>query len=133
MFMAMLLLALCAVVSLQRAQAAVNDVQHGLAIAHADPAIEKATVANDPHDHHHDADHDHDDPAAEADGDDDRSLGSHHHHAEGPQVASLPTPVLEHMVASHAERPLVASDRGAPPTLTYGVERPPKSRSADRA
>ncbi len=132
--LAMLLLALCAVVSVQRAQVVVNDVQHGLAIDHTAPALELASAVDDhhgsgPHDDHHDQA-----PAAAADaGDDGKPAGPHHHHAEGPQVAALPTQVPERVLQGRAESLAMASDQGAPRVLIFGLERPPKALGAHRA
>jgi hypothetical protein len=126
--LAMLLMAMCALVSVQRAQAATNDVQHGLAIDHAAPTSDLAHAHGDDHGHDHD-------PSAQPDGnpDDGTVPGPHHHHAEGPQMASLPAPVMEPVLLSRAEAPVAASDRGAPRMLTFGLERPPKAQGNHRA
>ncbi len=128
----MLMLAICSLVSVQRAQAAVNEVQHGLSIDHAAPTFAAAPDAGHDHDHDHD---DGQDSAAATDVDPDTGAtpGSHHHHAEGPQVASLPAPMMEPIVLSRAEPPVAASDQGAPRMLTFGLERPPKARGNHRA
>lgn len=132
----MLLLTMCSLMSVQRAQAAVNDVQHGLSLDHAGPAFVAASDTGHDHDHDHDQVHGHDqEPAAATDVDPDTGAtpGSHHHHAEGPQMASLPAPVMEPVLLSRAEPPVAASDRGAPRMLIFGLERPPKAQGNDRA
>jgi len=128
----MLLLTLCALVSVQRAQAAVNDVQHGLSLDHAAPTFVATSDTGYDHDHDHE---DGQDSAAATDVDPDAGAtpGSHHHHAEGPQMASLPTLVMEPVMLSRAEPPVAASDRRAPRMLVFGLERPPKAQGNDRA
>jgi len=111
-----ILMALSAVVAVQRSQSMINDIQHGLSIDHPAPVSEFASASDD-----HGLNHDRAAPDSEDGRSGDHDPGSHHHHAEGPQVAHIATATLAAVFAQ-------AND-GAPPSLTFGLKRPPKARS----
>ena len=126
-----LLMALSTIVAVERAQAVINDIQHELAIEHSDPALELA-AADDHHDQAAAHDHDHEDGVPDGDRDD-GAPGPHHHHAEGPQVAALSTPALGSVSLTRSEAVFARVDTGSPRSLVFGLERPPKSQSENRA
>lgn len=119
------LMALCALIAVERAQAAINGVQHGLAIEHGPSALE---LASDDHEH----DHDHappgdDDPAAVAATD--QMPGPHHHHSEGPQIAALMSPTTLDVAVSRSDAVFIWADTGSPQSRIFGLDRPPKALS----
>lgn len=123
-----MLMALSALIAVERAQAVINGVQHALAIEHAGPAL--ALAAED-----HDHDHDHDQAGGEGPagaGDPDPAPGPHHHHSEGPQVAALISPVTVEVAVSRSAALFLRADTGSPQNRIFGLERPPKPLS-DRA
>lgn len=120
----MLLLAICSLVSVQRAQATVNDVQHSLSIDHAATAFAAAFEADHGHDHDEGSS-----ALVDADTDTGKFPGPHHHHPEGPQVANLPTPLTEPVVHSRTEQLFAAVDQGVQWMVIRGLDRPPKARS----
>lgn len=118
-----ILMVLSAVVAVQRSQSMINDIQHGLSIDHPAPVSEFASAADD-HDSNHDrADQDEDGRSG------DHDPGSHHHHAEGPQVAHVLTATLEPFVQLRSADVFAQANDGAPRSLTFGLKRPPKARS----
>jgi hypothetical protein len=126
------LMALSVLVVAQRAQAGINDVQHGLSIEHAAPAF--APSAD--HDHvHDDAGSGHENGAAgveagTAAGD---GPGPHHHHTEGPQVANLPLMAPETVTLAWDVAEFFQAEPGSPRFAVFGLDRPPRPRSAARA
>ena len=124
------LMAMSTVVAVERAQAVINGVQHELAIEHSDPALELA-AAGDGHDDPAGAHH-HDDGSPEGD-DGDGGPAPHHHHAEGPQVADLSTPALGSVALTRSEAVFAQRDGGSSRSLVFGLERPPKPQSDNRA
>jgi hypothetical protein len=117
-------MALSAVVAVQRSQSMINDIQHGLSIDHPAPASEFATASDD-----HGLDHDRVDQDREDGRSGDHDPGSHHHHAEGPQVAHVATATLEPVVQMRSAAVFAQANDGAPQSLTFGLKRPPKPRS----
>jgi len=120
-----MLMVLSGVVAVQRAQAVVNGVQHGLAIEHAAPVLELAAA-----DHHHELDLDHGaGNGLSESGDKDHAPGPHHHHSEGPQVAALTSPPTVEIAVSRSEALFIRADTGSPQSRIFGLERPPKALS----
>lgn len=123
------LMALSTVVAVQRAQAVTNGVEHELAIEHSHPALELA--AAEVHDddgasrHHEDGD-----PSGDRS---DGAPGPHHHHADGPQVATLSAPALAYLALTRSEAVFAHVAGGSPRSLVLGLERPPKSQGDTRA
>nr|WP_295105930.1 hypothetical protein [uncultured Caulobacter sp.] len=121
-----LLMALSAVVAVQRSQSTINDIQHASSIDHPAPVSElKFTSALD--DHGLSADRADQDSEEDRSGDHDPA--SHHHHAEGPQVAHVATATLEPVVQMRSAAMFAEANDGAPRFLTFGLKRPPKARS----
>lgn len=119
-----ILMTLSAVVAVQRSQSMINDIQHGLSIDHPAPASEFASATDDHGLNHDRADQDNEDSRAG-----DHDPGSHHHHAEGPQVAHVATATLEPVVQMRSAAVFAQANDGAPRFLTFGLKRPPKARS----
>lgn len=127
------LMAISTVVAVERAQAVINGIQHELGIAHSDPVLE-LVAAGDGHDGHdglRPVQHD-DDGAPDSD-DGERGPAPHHHHAEGPQVADLSTPTLVSVALTRSEAVFAQRDGGSSRSLVFGLERPPKTQSDNRA
>jgi len=119
-----ILMALSAVVAVQRSQSMINDIQHGLSIDHPAPVSEFASASDD-----HGLNHDRAAPDSEDGRSGDHDPGSHHHHAEGPQVAHIATATLDAVVQMRSAAVFAQANDGAPPSLTFGLKRPPKARS----
>jgi hypothetical protein len=119
-----ILMGLSAVVTVQRSQSTVNDIQHGLSIDHPAPAAEFASGSDD-HGLNHESAHQHREDSRSGDHD----PGSHHHHAEGPQVAHVATATLEAIVQMRSAAVFSHANDGAPQSLTFVLKRPPKARS----
>lgn len=119
-----ILMALSAVVAVQRSQSMINEIQHGLSIDHPAPASEFASAADD-----HGLNHDRADQNSDEGRSGDHDPGSHHHHAEGPQVAHVATATLEPVVQMRSAAVFAQANDGAPRFLTFGLKRPPKARS----
>ena len=119
-----MLMTLSAVIAVQRSQSMINDIQHGLSIDHPAPVSEFASAPDD-----HGLDPDRADQHREDGRPGDHDPGSHHHHAEGPQVAHVATATLEAIIQMRSAAVFAQADDGAPRFLTFGLKRPPIARS----
>jgi hypothetical protein len=126
--LAIFVMVISACVLMQRVQSTINDLQHGFAIQHSDPVLELASAETDHHDH--DLEHEHDAPGSKAADD---VGGLHHHHVDGPQLATLVSPAPLAIILSHTEPLTPPPDLGARKHFASGLDRPPRHRSEDRA
>jgi hypothetical protein len=124
--LAIILIAMCSFVAVERAQAAINEIQHDLSIAHEDRPAELAMAMmmdGGLYDHDHDAGAGPDDGLAGDEG----APESHHHHAEGPQAAHMASPGVTRLVLGGSAADFPPADSGSPRSATFGLERPPKA------
>lgn len=120
------LMILSALAAVERVHAVLNELEHGLGVAHASPMAQLAADAAD-HDFYHA-------PAA-ADpspdlGEAEHAPGPHHHHSEGPQVAPVLASFTVDVIGAPSDAVFARSDTRSPQSLIFGLERPPKALEA---